>query len=85
MATSAEKRAQRDFGDALRARRKAEGLTQSDLAEKASLHRTYVSELERGLKEPGFHVLRKLVRALPGSSNELLGLTQTLHKSRHVE
>jgi transcriptional regulator with XRE-family HTH domain len=84
MATSAEKRAQRNFGIALRAKRKAEGLTQSELAEKASLHRTYVSELERGCKEPGFHVLRRLIRALPGSSDELLGVTETLHKSPQV-
>ncbi len=74
MATSAQKRALRIFGLALKARRKAAGLTQFDLAEKASLNRTYVSELERGLKEPGYHVLRKLVLALPGSSDELLGV-----------
>jgi len=85
MATSAEKRAQRNFGGTLKARRGAAGLTQTDLAEKASLHRTYVSELERGLKEPGFHVLRKLALALPGSSDELLGVTETVHKSRQEE
>jgi transcriptional regulator with XRE-family HTH domain len=84
MATSAEKRALRMFGGALRARRKAAGLTQLDLAEKSSLHRTYVSELERGCKEPGFHVLRRIVRALPGSSDELLGLTEAVQKSRQV-
>ena len=65
MATSAEKRIQRDFGKRLKATRRAAGLNQSDLAEKASLHRTYVSELERGLKEPGFHVLHRLTVALP--------------------
>jgi transcriptional regulator with XRE-family HTH domain len=75
MPTSAEKQAQRKFGGALKARRKAAGLTQSELAELASLHRTYVSELERGIKEPGFHVLRKLVRALPGSLGELFSVT----------
>jgi transcriptional regulator with XRE-family HTH domain len=82
MATSAEKRAQQKFGKSLRVRRKAEGLTQAELAEKASLHRTYVSELERGLKEPGFHVLRRIVQALPGSAEELLGVSGTLSKSR---
>ena len=84
MATSAEKRELRKFGKALRARRKAAGLTQFDLAENASLHRTYVSELERGCKEPGFHVLRRLLRALPGSADELLGITESLHKSRQA-
>lgn len=84
MATSAEKRAQEKFGKSLRARRKAQGLTQNELSEKAELHRTYVSELERGLKEPGFHVLRKIVRALPGSADELLGLAEGPHKSQQV-
>jgi transcriptional regulator with XRE-family HTH domain len=84
MATSAEKRALRRFGKALKGRRKAAGLTQLDLAEKSSLHRTYVSELERGCKEPGFHVLCRLVQALPGSSDELLGIAEALHKSRQT-
>jgi len=84
MATSAEKRAQQKFGKSLKVRRKAEGLTQCELAEMASLNRTYVSELERGLKEPGFHVLRRIVRALPGSADELLGLAQASHKSQQA-
>jgi transcriptional regulator with XRE-family HTH domain len=76
MATSAEKRIQIKFGGALRASRKAAGYTQATLAEKSSLHRTYVSELERGLKEPGFHTLHKLVQALPGALNELLSVLE---------
>jgi transcriptional regulator with XRE-family HTH domain len=84
MATSAEKRELRNFGKVLRARRKAAGLTQFDLAEISSLHRTYVSELERGCKEPGFHVLRRLLRALPGSADELLGITESLRQSRQA-
>jgi len=75
MPTSVEKRAQQKFGGALKAKREAAGLTQSELAEMASLHRTYISELERGIKEPGFHVLCRLVRALPGSLDELFSVT----------
>jgi transcriptional regulator with XRE-family HTH domain len=84
MATSAEKRAQQKFGKSLKVRRKAEGLTQTELAEQALLNRTYISELERGLKEPGFHVLRRILRALPGSADELLGLAETSHKSQQA-
>jgi transcriptional regulator with XRE-family HTH domain len=84
MATSAEKRAQQRFGKALRARRNADRMTQAVLAERADLHRTYVSELERGLKEPGFHVLRRLNRALPGAWDELLGKAETPDKPRQA-
>jgi len=84
MATSAEKRAQQKFGKSLKERRKAEGLSQTELAEKASLDRTYVSELERGLKAPGFHVLRRIARALPVSADELLSLAETPHKSQQA-
>jgi transcriptional regulator with XRE-family HTH domain len=84
MATSAEKRALKNFGDTLRLRREAAGFTQIVLAEKASLHRTYVSELERGCKEPGLHVLRRLALALPGNSDELLGVSANTSKSRQT-
>ena len=36
------------FGFAVKARREALGLTQEDLAEKARIHRTYLSDVERG-------------------------------------
>jgi transcriptional regulator with XRE-family HTH domain len=36
------------FGFALKARREELGLTQEDLAEKAGIHRTYLSDVERG-------------------------------------
>jgi DNA-binding XRE family transcriptional regulator len=36
------------FGFAVRARREELGLIQEDLAEKAGIHRTYLSDIERG-------------------------------------
>jgi ribosome-binding protein aMBF1 (putative translation factor) len=36
------------FGDAVRHRREELGLTQEDLAEKARIHRTYLSDIEKG-------------------------------------
>ena len=35
------------FGFAIRTRRETLGLTQEDLADKAQIHRTYVSDIER--------------------------------------
>lgn len=72
MAKSAKNGAQKKFGAALRARRKAAKYTQLRLSQETSLDRAFISELERGLKEPGFHTLRSLGKALPGDMNELL-------------
>jgi len=40
------------FGIAVRKVRQAKGLSQEDLAEKADLDRTYISGIERGLRNP---------------------------------
>ncbi len=39
-------------------------LSQEDLAEKARLHRTYVSGVERGVRNPTITVLEKFAKAL---------------------
>ena len=44
----AEQRLAREFGDGVRRRRKALGLTQEDLAAMIGTNRRFVSELERG-------------------------------------
>lgn len=54
----------RVFGIELRRRRKAAGLTQQDLAEKAGLHRTYISLVERGLRIPTLDAVFRLGTAL---------------------
>lgn len=52
------------LGDELRRARDAAGLTQEDLAEKAKVHRTYVSLLERDRKSPTLDTLFRLCGAL---------------------
>ncbi len=52
------------FGDAIRRRRKALGLSQEALSFKAGLHRNYISDIERGLKSPSLRVIVKLADAL---------------------
>jgi transcriptional regulator with XRE-family HTH domain len=52
------------FAESLReARGKAE-ISQEELAERAGLHRTYISQLERGLKSPTLDVIVALARGL---------------------
>jgi len=52
------------FGAALRTVRERQGLSQFELAVAAGLHRTHISLLERGLREPRFETVVKLSHAL---------------------
>jgi transcriptional regulator with XRE-family HTH domain len=60
------------FGGNLARCRKRAGLSQEDLSYLASLHRTEVSHLERGLRLPRVDTLVKLVGSLEISADELL-------------
>ena len=55
------------FGTVLKELRTKKGLSQEEFAHNIGLHRTYISQLERGLKSPSLQTLEK-------TSNEL-GLT----------
>jgi transcriptional regulator with XRE-family HTH domain len=61
----------RTFGANLRQCRKAAGLTQEQLAYLAGLHPTYVSLLERGVRNPGYEITMKLIGALGIDADEL--------------
>lgn len=53
-------------------RRLEKGLSQEYLAEMTGLHRTYISQLERGLKSPSIRVLNHLTKALDTTMSEFL-------------
>jgi len=53
-----------DLGRRIASFRRASNLTQEDLAELASLDRSYVSQLERGLANPSLEVLLRIAQAL---------------------
>ena len=55
----------------VRRRREARELTQEKLAEKAGLDPTYISDIERGLRNPGIKNVAKLAKALGLSTSEL--------------
>src|SRR5581483_10363773 len=55
---------QQQFGNLIRSRRHASGIGQEALADKAGLHRTHVSLLERGKRMPSLLVVKKLAAAL---------------------
>ena len=63
---------QQKFGSIIRRRRAEIGLGQEALADKAGLHRTHVSLLERGKRMPTLEVVRKLAAALETSMASLM-------------
>ena len=52
------------FGRAVRKRRRELDLSQEELAERASLHRNYISDIERGDRNPSLENIQKLAKAL---------------------
>lgn len=54
----------RRLGAAVRARRKALGLSQEGLAERADLHMTYVGMIERGERNPTYTNVLRVAQAL---------------------
>ena len=52
------------FGQNVRKRRETRGLTQEVLAEQADLDRTYISDIERGMRNPGVKNIVRLAKAL---------------------
>jgi len=52
--------------------RQAKGWSQEDLADEASLHRTYVSGIERKIRNPTVLILERLAKALKVTAGRLL-------------
>jgi transcriptional regulator with XRE-family HTH domain len=61
------------FGFAVKSRREDLGLTQEDLADRAGIHRTYLSDIERGTRNPSLLNIERVARALSLKTSELFG------------
>ena len=55
---------EKSFGAAIRRRRAKLGLSQEDFADKAGIHRTYVSSIELGKVQVSIGIAEKLAAAL---------------------
>lgn len=64
------------FANTLRKLRAEKKLSQEELAFKANLHRTYISQLERGLKSPTLNTLYILAGVLDVSLAEFINLIE---------
>lgn len=62
------------FGDNLKALRVSAGLSQEELANRADIHRTYVSSVERGHRNVTLETIFALARALGTTPAALLRL-----------
>ena len=60
------------FGKALRRRRERLEVSQEALAFTSEIHRTYISELERGLKSPSLTTIDRLAAALKTKASTLI-------------
>lgn len=64
------------FGSVLREKREAAGISQEQLADRAGLHRTYVSLIERGKRTASIEVLRRVASALGLRMTDLIDETE---------
>jgi transcriptional regulator with XRE-family HTH domain len=60
------------FGDRVRRLRKARGLTQLELAELLGVGRSYLSQIERGKRDPGLRMIKSISDGLGIPIFELL-------------
>ena len=60
------------LGRNLRDLRTAKGLSQEAFAFEAKIHRTYISDLERGARNPTITIVEKLAKALGVKPGKLL-------------
>lgn len=70
------------LGKAVRRRRLRRGLSQEELAHLAGLHRTYISLLERGLRNPSLAVIWQIAEALDTSMASIVGEVESPRRRR---
>lgn len=62
-----------ELADNVKSYRNSLGWSQEELADAAGLHRTYVSGIERGIRNPSISIVAKLAKALGVEPADLLG------------
>jgi len=62
----------KQFGRKVREIRLKQGLSQGDVARKLNLHRSYISGIERGVRNPSLKVVQKIAKALEVKVGDLL-------------
>ena len=68
--------AEHTFGEVLQKCRRQKGLSQEKLAEISGLDRTFISLLERGLRQPSLSTLLRLAQALDTSASSIVATVE---------
>jgi transcriptional regulator with XRE-family HTH domain len=63
---------QQKFGNKIRKLRKQKGFSQEELAFQSGLHRTYISDIERGFRNVSLKNIEKIAKALGVNAKDLL-------------
>lgn len=66
---------QHTLGKNIRRLREARKWSQEELADQAGLHRTYISGIERGIRNPTIQIVEDLARALNTTASMLVHKT----------
>jgi len=75
----------RALGEVIAKKRLAAGMSQQTLAYAAGVHRSYMSDVERGLRNVTLGTLENIAQALQISSADLLGLAYQVRTSYRVD
>ena len=73
---------EKSFGQVLRKIRQEHGLSQEELGLESGYHRTYISLLERGKKNPSLETIFQLATALKVKPSEIISHVQALARPR---
>ena len=73
------------IGRVLSRLRKEISISQEELADRSNLHRTYVSQLERGLKSPSLNAICSLAKALNREPHELVKAAEDFHREARAK
>lgn len=69
--TSKSTKLQKLFAENMKAIRTEKGISQEDLGFKAGLDRTYISGIERGIRNPSLKNIKKIAKALKANVIDL--------------
>jgi len=72
MITTAMNNVSKQFGQRARAIRLKQGLSQGDVAKRMNVHRSYISSIERGVRNPSLKVIQRIAKALEVPMEKLI-------------
>lgn len=62
----------KQFGKRARTIRLKQGLSQGDVAKRLNVHRSYISGIERGIRNPSLKVIQRIAKALEVPMEKLI-------------